>query len=86
MAGKYDTGSYNLTTFDRRGAKIEKIALGNVGLMQAQQAGRELVKADAVASFVVERVAYNSLDMDEAWLPRATGRFSDGKPYSEDSK
>lgn len=81
MPGKYDTNSYNLTTFDRRGAKVEKIPLGNVGLIQAQAAGRELVRTDAVHSFVIERVLFNSLDHDESWLPRATGRFSDGKPH-----
>lgn len=83
MPGKYDTETYSLTTFDARGAKIEKIPLGNVGLIRAKETGRELVRTDAVASFVVERVCYNSLDQDEAWLPRPTGRFSDGKPYEE---
>ena len=83
MPGKYDTETYSITTFDKRGAKIEKIPLGKVGLIQAQTAGRELVKSDAVHSFVIERVCFNSLDHDESWLPRPTGRYSDGKPYEE---
>jgi len=60
---------------------VEILALGNVGLIQAQAAGRELVRTDAVHSFVIERVIYNSLDKAEAWLPSPTGRYSDGKPY-----
>ena len=81
MPGKYDSESYNLTTFDRRGAKIEKFALGNVGLIRAKELGRDMVSKAEAHSFVIERVCFNSLDNAEAWLPRATGRFSDGKPY-----
>ena len=85
MPGKYDTNSYNLTTFDRRGAKLEKIPLGNIGLIRAQETGRELVSKAEAHSFVIERVCFNSLDAAEAWLPKATGRYSDGKPYGDDS-
>lgn len=84
MAGKYDTETYSITTFDKRGAKIEKIPLGNIGLIRAKEVGFDMVKDDTVASFVIERVCFNSLDNAEAWLPRASGRFSDGKPYGED--
>lgn len=85
MPGKYDTNSFNLVTFNDRGAKLEKIPLGNVGLIRAKEIGWELVKTDAVHSFAVERVCFNSLDAAEAWLPKATGRYSDGKPYGENS-
>lgn len=84
MTGKYDSDTYSLTTFDHRGAKLEKIPLGNVGLIRAKEAGYELVRTDAVHSFCVERVCFNSLDSAEAWLPRTGGRFSDGKPYRQE--
>lgn len=81
---KYDTDNYHLVTFNERGAKVDVIPLGNVGLIQAKAAGRELVRTDAVHSFVIERVLYNSLDKDEAWLPKPTGKYSDGKPYRQE--
>ena len=81
MPGKYDTDSYNLTLFNERGAKIEKKALGNVGLVMAQYVGRQLIAEGDAHSFVIERVLFNSMDKAEAWLPKLTGRYSDGKPY-----
>lgn len=81
---KYDSDSYNLTLFNERGAKIEKKALGNVGLVMAQYVGRQLVAEGDAHSFVIERVLFNSMDRAEAWLPKPTGRFSDGKPYRQE--
>lgn len=85
MSGKYDSESYNVTLFDRRGAKIAKHPLGNVGLIASKAFGCEQISQGNAHSFVVERVAYNSLDRAEAWLPKAAGRYSDGKPYGENS-
>jgi hypothetical protein len=83
MAGKYETGSYSITTFNERGTKLEKTALGHIGLIKAQEHGRSLVADRQAHSFVIERVLHNSMDNAESWLPKATGRFSDGKPYGE---
>jgi hypothetical protein len=84
MAGKYDSETYSITTFDKRGAKVEKIPLGNIGLIRAKEVGFEMVRNDTVASFAIERVCFNSLDNAESWLPRAGGRFSDGHPYRQE--
>ena len=83
MFGKYDTETYSMTTFDLRGAKIAKVALGNIGLIRSLEIGREVVNQGDAHSFVIERVCFNSLDHAESWLPKPTGRFSDGKPYQE---
>lgn len=85
MPGKYDTESYNVTLFDRRGAKIEKIPLGNIGLIASQAFGREQINQGNAHSFVIERVCFNSLDHAESWLPKPTGRYANGKPYQENS-
>lgn len=81
MFGKYDTETYSMTTFDLRGAKIAKVALGNIGLIRSLEIGREVVNQGDAHSFVIERVCFNSLDHAESWLPKPTGRFSDGKPH-----
>jgi hypothetical protein len=84
MANKYGTDSYSITTFNERGAKIAKIAIGNTGLIVAKNIGKQLVDQGDIASFVVERVLHNSMDHSERWLPKGTGRFSDGKPYRQE--
>ena len=84
MHGKYDTDNYNVTTFDRRGARLKKHPLGNVGLTQSIAFGRDQISKAEAKSFVVERVLYNSLDQVERWLPKPTGRFADGKPYEQE--
>ncbi len=84
MPNKYDTDSYSLTTFNERGAKIAKIAIGNTGLVVAKNIGKQMVVQGDIASFVVERVLHNSMDHSERWLPKGTGRFIDGKPYGQE--
>jgi hypothetical protein len=84
MANKYDTDTFSITTFNTKGAKIAKIAIGNTGLIVAKNIGKQLVDQGDAASFVVERVLFNSLDHSERWLPKGTGRFIDGKPYGQE--
>jgi hypothetical protein len=84
MANKYDTDTFSITTFNAKGAKLAKIALGNTGLIVAKNIGKQMVVQGDAASFVVERVLFNSLDKDERWLPKGTGRFIDGKPYGQE--
>jgi hypothetical protein len=84
MARKYDQDTYSLTTFDAKGAKLAKIALGNTGLVVAKNIGYQMITQGDIASFVVERVLHNSMDHSERWLPKGTGRFSDGKPYGQE--
>lgn len=84
MSNKYDQDTYSLTTFNAKGAKLAKIALGNVGLVVARNIGNQMISQGDIASFVVERVLHNSMDHSERWLPRGTGRFSDGKPYGQE--
>lgn len=62
MFGKYDTETYSMTTFDLRGSKIAKVALGNIGLIRSLEIGREVVNQGDAHSFVIERVCFNSLD------------------------
>ena len=68
--GKYDVSNYSVVLFNRRGAKLLKIALGNVGLIAATRWATEKVEAGEAHSFVVERVLVNSMDQREAWQPR----------------
>jgi hypothetical protein len=84
MANKYDADTFSITTFSAKGAKLAKIALGNTGLIVAKNIGKQLVDQGDAASFVVERVLFNSLDHSERWLPKGTGRFADGKPYRQE--
>ena len=84
MSNKYDSDTYSITTFNAKGAKLAKIAVGNTGLIVAKNIGQQMVVNGDIASFVVERVLFNSLDHSERWLPHATGRFSDGKPYRQE--
>lgn len=84
MATKYDTDSYSITTFNERGVRFAKISLGNVGLIVAKKIGYQMITQGDIASFVVERVLHNSMDHSERWLPKGTGRFSDGKPYRQE--
>ncbi len=84
MANKYESDTYNLTIFNDRGVRLAKIALGNVGLVVAKKIGYQMITQGDIASFVVERVLHNSMDHSERWLPKGTGRFSDGKPYRQE--
>jgi hypothetical protein len=84
MASKYDTDTFSITTFNTKGARLAKIALGNVGLVVARNIGNQMITQGDIASFVVERVLHNSMDHSERWLPKGTGRFSDGKPYRQE--
>lgn len=63
--------SYSVTFSDG-----ERVVLGNVGLTESIKHGRLGGRA-----FIVERVVFDSEDSREAWLPRSTGRYADGKPY-----
>lgn len=85
MPNKYDADNYSITLFDRRGVKQGKHALGNVGLIRAKEFGRKCISQGEAHSYVIERVLCNSLDANEAWLPKATGRYSDGKPYRQEN-
>lgn len=68
---KYSVDSYNVTTFNEVGARILKVSLGNVGLVEAIAWAREQVESGAVHSFAVERVLFNSAEQKDSWKPKA---------------
>ena len=66
---KYTNGSYRLTYFDRYGAKQYSEPASN--LTAAIERGKAIVHADdALGSFIVQRVVYNSLDLARYESPR----------------
>lgn len=66
--GKYETGHYMMTTFDRYGTKLDTKALGPSGLIEGQAQGRAAVAAGECESAAVVRVVWNS--RDDAWGAR----------------
>ena len=64
---KYNTGSYHVVTFDKYGSKIETI-IGATSYLEAVDLGNNAMTLDpnaGVASFIVYRVLFNSLDKED---------------------
>lgn len=64
---KYQTNEYVITLFDERGAKIDRVSLGNIGLLASQKTGKEMVSEGRCASFSIARNVFNSLDAVGTW-------------------
>lgn len=66
VGGKYKTGHYLLTTFDRYGTRLDTRMLGDSGITVGAVQGRAAIQAGECDSAAVTRVVWNSRD-DASW-------------------